>query len=288
MKTLERMGIHERVKVKHSEEPCQKTADIMTCDVAMIAPENTLHEAAQIMGDRHIGSLIVIKYETPVGIITERDLLRQVAERGISLEKDWLVGGVSIKEETVEKIMSYPLITVAADSCIKEAAQTMIEKRVRRLGVIDFGKLVGIITAADLIRSLPATPKTMSAWFEVDYFMSRAVVSVDEETPVEGVAKVMGEKSVGSVIVTKDGEPTGIFTERDLLTRFLAQNKSLKVEVGKECSSPIITAPLGTSIHDAAKIMTSKHIKSLPITKKGKLLGILSAQDLVEAYARAK
>jgi IMP dehydrogenase len=58
--------------------------------------------------------------------------------------------------------------------------------------------------------------------------------------------------------------------------------------VGKVCSSPLITAPLGISIHDAAAIMTSKRIKRLPITKEGKLAGILSARDLVEAYARAK
>jgi CBS domain-containing protein len=128
----------------------------------------------------------------------------------------------------------------------------------------------------------------MHAWFEVDYFMTKGVISVDEETPVEDVAKIMGEKSIGSVIVTSHGEPIGIFTERDLLTKFLAKDESLKIEVGKVCSSPLITAPLGICVHDAAAIMTSKHIKRLPITKEGKLVGILSARDLVEAYARAK
>jgi CBS domain-containing protein len=147
---------------------------------------------------------------------------------------------------------------------------------------------VGIITAADLIRCLPETPKTMHAWFEVDYFMSKDVITADEETPVDEVAKIMGEKSIGSVIITSNGEPMGIFTERDLLTKFLAEDQSLKIEVGKTCSSPLITAPLGISIHDAAAIMTSKHIKRLPITKEGKMVGILSARDLVEAYARAK
>ena len=240
------------------------------------------------MGEKHIGSLIVIKYDTPVGIITERDLLREVADRGIALEKDWLAGGVTIKEEKVEKIMSYPLIMVSLKSSIKEAAQIMIEKQIRRLAVNEHGKVVGIITSADLIRCLPETPETMQVWFEVDYFMSKDVITADEETAVEGAAKIMGEKSIGSVIVTSHGEPIGIFTERDLLTKFLAKDQSLKIEVGKACSSPLITAPLGISVHDAAAIMTSKHIKRLPITKDGKLVGILSARDLVEAYARAK
>jgi CBS domain-containing protein len=261
---------------------------IMVSEVVTITPENTLYEAARIMGENRIGSLIVMKYKTPVGIITERDLLREVVDKEIALEKDWLAGGASIKEEKVEQIMSYPLITVSRKSSIKDAAQMMIEKKIRRLAVTESGKLVGIVTAADLIRCLPKTPETMHMWFEVDYFMSKGIITADEETSVEGVAKIMGEKGVGSVIITSHGEPIGIFTERDLLTKFLAKDRSLKIEVGKVCSSPLITAPLGINIHDAAAIMTSKRIKRLPITKEDKLAGMLSARDLVEAYARAK
>jgi len=261
---------------------------IMTQEVVTITPENTLYEAARIMGEKHIGSLIVVKYDTPVGVITERDLLSEVVAREIDLEKDWLVGGVTIKEEKVEEIMSYPLNTISLASSIKEAAQMMIEKKIRRLAVREHGKVVGIITASDLIRSLPEVPETMHVWFEVDYFMSKGVITVDEETPVDSVAKIMGEKSIGSVIITSHGEPIGIFTERDLLTKFLAEDRSLKIEVGKACSSPLITAPMGISVHDAALIMTSKHIRRLPITRDGELVGILTARDLLEAYARTK
>lgn len=164
----------------------------------------------------------------------------------------------------------------------------MIENRIRRLGVREHGKVVGIVTAADLIRSLPETKEPMQPWFEVDYFMSKGVITTDEETPVEAVAKIMGEKSVGSIIITSNGEPIGIFTERDLLTKFLAKDQSLKIAVGKACSSPLITAPVKISIHDAACIMTLNHIKRLPIAKEDKLVGMLSARDLVEAYARSK
>ena len=274
---------HKRGIARHRE-----IKQIMTQEVVTITPENTLYEAARIMGEKHIGSLIVVKYDTLVGIITERDLLREVVAREIDLEKDWLVGGVTIKEEKVEEIMSYPLTTISLTSSIKEAAQMMIEKKIRRLAVRESGKVVGIITASDLIRSLPEVPETMHVWFEVDYFMSKRVITVDEETPVESVAKIMGEKSIGSVIITSHGEPIGIFTERDLLTKFLAEDKSLKIEVGKACSSPLITAHMGISVHDAAFIMTSKHIRRLPITREGELVGILSARDLLEAYARTK
>ena len=264
----------------------RKIEEIMTRKVVTTTPESTLDKAAKIMGEKHIGSLIVLKYDTPVGIITERDLLSEVSASGIDLEKDWLLGTTSIKEEKVEKFMSYPLTTICRTARIKEAAQMMIEKKIRRLAVFECGKLVGIITASDLIRSLPEVPETMHVWFEVDYFMTKRVITADEKTSVDSVAKIMGEKRIGSVIITSQGEPIGIFTERDLLTKFLAKDESLMIEVGEACSSPLITAPLGISVHDAAVIMTSKKIRRLPITRERKLLGIITARDLVEAYAK--
>jgi CBS domain-containing protein len=271
--------------IKSEPMSYRNIASIMTCEVFTINPESTLHEAAQLMGEKHIGSLIVMKYETPIGIITEGDLLN-VVTNGIPLQRDWIRSSPSICTEKVEKVMSSPLVKICVDYRLKDAARLMIEKRVRRLGVCDSGYLVGIVTTSDMIGKLPQVPETMKAWFEVDHFMSKQVVTADEETLLENVAKIMAEKHVGSVIVTSQGEPTVIFTERDLITKFLAKDKSLIEEVGNVCSSPLITAPIGISAHDAAEIMIEKHIKRLPITKGKKLVGVLSARDLVEAYAR--
>ena len=244
---------------------------IMRQDVVTINPEASMAEAARIMGEKHIGSLIVKKYETPVGIVTERDLLSKV----LALGKD------PIKEK-VEASMSYPLITIAPSGKIKKAAQMMIQKK-GRLAVFDGGKLVGVITASDLISSLPEVPETE---VKVDDFMTKEVVTADEKTTVASIAKTMGEKRIGSIIVTSNGEPIGIFTERDLLTTFLAKGKSLVTKVGKEASSPLITAPAGISIHRAAAIMVLKKIRRLPIATKGNFVGIITARDLVEAYAK--
>ena len=260
-------------------------ASIMTSEVFTINPESPLQEAAQLMGEKHIGSLIVMKYETPVGIITEGDLISVVSE-GIPLERDWIRSSPSIANEKVENFMSSPFIRICVDYRLKDAARIMIEKKVRRLGVCDSGDLVGIVTTSDMIGYLPQVPGTMKTLFEVDHFMSKQVVTVEEEMLLEKVAIIMAEKHVGSVIVTSQGEPVGIFTERDLLTKILCKNKSLIEEVGNVCSLPLITAPIGISVHDAAEIMIEKHIKRVPIAKDGKLVGVLSARDLVEAYAR--
>ena len=74
MKTLKDSGAHDSANTRYKRGIARhrEIEEIMVHDVVTITPENTLYEAARIMGEKHIGSLIVVKYETPVGIITER------------------------------------------------------------------------------------------------------------------------------------------------------------------------------------------------------------------------
>jgi len=264
-------NLEKRTKRLRDLSTCKEVKEIMSRDIVSITPEASMAEAAGIMGEMHIGSLIVTKYDTPVGIVTERDLLSKVFAMG----RDF-------REVAVENVMSYPLIAINPTAKIKEAAEMMIQKK-GRLAVFDGGKLVGILTASDLIKSLPLAPET---WVKVDDFMTKHVETADEKTPVASIVKVMGEKRIGSVVITRKGEPFGIFTERDLLTSFLIKGKPLITEVGKEASSPLITAPVGTSVHQAAVTMGIEHIRRLPITRNNKLVGIITARDLVEAYAK--
>jgi CBS domain-containing protein len=245
--------------------------EIMSQNVETIAPEALLDEAAKIMGEKHIGSLIVMKYHTPVGIITERDILSKI-----------LAHGLLLGNETVECVMSYPIVAVSSMAKIKEVAQMMINKK-GRLAVFDIGTLVGIITASDLIKSLPDVPETE---VKVDDLMTKNVIFNDEETPVISIARTMGKRRIGSVIITRKGEPFGIFTERDLLTAFLAKGRDLYTQVGPVCSCPLITIPSGASVHRAAATMALKHIRRLPIVSDDKIVGIITARDLVEAYAK--
>jgi CBS domain-containing protein len=88
------------------------------------------------------------------------------------------------------------------------------------------------------------------------------------------------------VIVTCNDEPLGIFTERDLLSKFIACSRSLDTPMSEACSGLMTSSPAGISIHEAARIMAAKHIRRLPIVKKKHIAGIITARDLVEAYAK--
>lgn len=158
----------------------------------------------------------------------------------------------------------------------------MINKK-GRLVVFVCGNLAGIITASDLIREMPESPESSLV---VDDFMTKKIVSVNEDETVLDVAALMGKKRVGSVIVSRDKTPAGIFTERDLLSTFIVQSRSLDTPVGAACTAPLKTAPAGISIHEAAKIMAAQHIRRLPLIKKKKIAEIITARDLVEAYAK--
>jgi CBS domain-containing protein len=249
----------------------QTAKELMSKNVITTTPETPLEEAAKLMGEKHIGSLIIEKYKTPVGIITERDLFSKVFAMGLFL-----------KDEKVEDIMSYPLAGISVNAKVKEVSQNLISKK-GRLGVFDAGTLVGILTSSDLIKSLPDVAETE---VRVDDFMTKNVISADESTSVETIGALMGQQRIGSVIITHNGEPIGIFTERDLLTSFLAVGRALFTEVGPECSSPLITIPAGTSVHRTAATMALKHIRRLPVAKEGKIVGIITARDLVAAYAK--
>lgn len=245
--------------------------EIMSKDVVTIGPEATMAEAAKLMGERHIGSLIVVVEGKPEGIVTERDLL-----------SDILAKGKDPAEIKVGETMSAPLITIKPTVTIKEAAKMMMEKK-GRLAVFGEGTLIGIVTAADLVKSLPESPETS---LSLDDVMTKHVITADEAVTVGEVTRTMGKMRIGSVVITRGGKPFGIFTERDLLTNFLAEGRSLEIKVGEVASSPLVTIPVGTSIHETAATMTVNHVRRLPIVEDGEVVGIVTARDLVEAYSK--
>ena len=82
MKTFTDLGTRDIVRKQNNCNIAQhrETEEIMIVNVVTTTPETTLYEAAKMMGEKHIGSLIVMKYNTAVGIITERDMLREVVD----------------------------------------------------------------------------------------------------------------------------------------------------------------------------------------------------------------
>jgi len=119
--------------------------------------------------------------------------------------------------------------------------------------------------------------------------MSTRVVSVDVGETVETACKTMGEKHAGSVIVTMENKPVGIFTERDLLSKIILKNVDLRAaKVGDYMAKPLVTVKPETSLREAARIMSQLHVRRLPVVDEeaGKLLGVFTSADLSSALAK--
>ena len=118
-------------------------------------------------------------------------------------------------------------------------------------------------------------------------FMSQPVLSVDSETSVAEACRIMGDKHVGSILVSRRGVANAIFTERDLLSKVLSEKKDLaKVTVGAYASSPLITVAGRTDVKEAARIMTEMKVRRLVVVRDGKPAGIFTAADLARAAGK--
>jgi len=121
-------------------------------------------------------------------------------------------------------------ITISDDAAIDEALKLMRDRKVRRLPVMDKkGKLVGIVAEKDILYASPS-PATSLSIHEIHYLVSRIkvseimtknVITVTDDTPLEEAARMMADNQIGALPVVHDGELRGIITETDLFKVFL-------------------------------------------------------------------
>jgi CBS domain-containing protein len=123
-------------------------SSFMTRDVKTEKEDQNVLTACRIMHENNIGSVIIVKKDDknnikPVGIITERDVVR-------------LLGSLnpSLLQIPLRDIMSKPLINISINSSVKDAIQTMQQKNIRRLVISDGERMIGIITAKDIFRAI--------------------------------------------------------------------------------------------------------------------------------------
>lgn len=116
---------------------------------------------------------------------------------------------------------------------------------------------------------------------KVKEIMVSPVVTVDAETTIYDASIIMGERKIGSVVVTRDSKPIGIFTERDLLTKVIANGLDMKnIKVAIPMSSPLITIDEETSVKDAIILMAGRKIMRLPVVREEKLVGMITGTEI--------
>ena len=114
-------------------------------DVWVTSPEASVYEALSLLAKKNVGALLVIKNQELVGIVSERDYARKVA----------LLGKASVKTP-VSEIMTTQVFSITPQNTTEEAMALMTDKRIRHLPVIEEGKIVGVISIGDLVKSIIA------------------------------------------------------------------------------------------------------------------------------------
>lgn len=120
--------------------------EIMNTDVKTVSPDSSVQKAAEEMSKYHVGCLIVVEDSRLVGIVTERDIMRDVVAKAFDA-----------KETKVRDVMTKEVIMVDPERDVEDAAEIMVEKKIKKLPVIHKDKVIGIVTAMDIVTAHPKT-----------------------------------------------------------------------------------------------------------------------------------
>jgi len=129
-----------------------RVKDLMEKNVIAVDSATTVADAIKVMLQSNVWSVVVVKRGLPEGVVTERDLIRRCVAKGLVPDR-----------LPVEKIMTSPLITIGPDATIREAMSLMMEKDIRRLFVVNEGKIVGRITQGHLLESTLEVMSSLSS-----------------------------------------------------------------------------------------------------------------------------
>ncbi|MEO8464561.1 MAG: CBS domain-containing protein [Gammaproteobacteria bacterium] len=111
--------------------------------VQSIDPATTVYDAISLMAEHGIGALLVMENDKPIGLFSERDYTRKLALQGLRS-----------RDTAVRAIMSSPVLTISPDASVQQALETMTEKYIRHLPVVDRSGVVGMVSIGDLVKAV--------------------------------------------------------------------------------------------------------------------------------------
>lgn len=136
-------------------------SEIIRRDVKVIDQEQNIFDTSKVMIDNNIGSVVIIDNndsKNPVGIVTERDIVRIVSTFSLA-----------DLEVPVRELMSYPLITLSQNASVLDAMKLMYERKIRRIIVLEGNNLVGIVTEHDIFKLLMSNKELISTVISSDF-----------------------------------------------------------------------------------------------------------------------
>jgi CBS domain-containing protein len=160
-------GIGLAQQKRNNDTLSLRAIDVMVREVVMIDENASVKEAVEIMNRLEISSIIATRNGDPIGLVTERDILKRIVAEG-----------KAAKETFVRDIMSTPLTVILPEAGLEEAAHLMFDKKIKKLPVVHEGNMIGLLSLTDIARYQPHMMKILKA------------LSVMRETP-KSITKVI-------------------------------------------------------------------------------------------------
>ncbi|MBN0988673.1 EAL domain-containing protein [Amphritea pacifica] len=244
---------------------------ICSLDVLHAHPTDAALKVLHRMRKSHVSSIVIIDQREPIGIITEKDILRLVS----SAETD-------LSELKAGDIMTSPVKTLFGDCDFQHAYEQMQRENLRHIVVINRdGSLRGIATETDFVQHLGF--EYLAEIKHVEAVMERVIMFVPQDSTLRYAFSVMSDKKISSVVVGDSNNASGILTERDVVRLLDDQIDLNTARVCDYMSRPVEFIGVGTSLLQARQTMQTKQIRRLLVCDTdGQIIGLLTRQHLID------
>ena len=255
-----------------------KVSEIMTTDLVKAKVSATVDSVMATMVAEDVGRIIITDDEVPVGIFTEKDVLKRVMGTAIDA-----------KRTSIREVMTAPVRAVREETHIVDAFARMYRGKYRHLLVRGRrGKIIGVVSMRRILNIAVELGQGISESRTVGDIPTAPIVTVEESSTVHTTVNLMNQQGLTAIIVTAAGTPTGIFTERDVLRRVATMDMDRQhTPVKQVMTAPLIAMPRATLVGYVLAEMYRRDIRNMPIEDKpNQLLGLIAMPEILQ-YAQA-
>ncbi len=235
-----------------------------------IRGDASLRDLIKLMSNNHKGVVIVLENNKPIGILTERDVVR-ILHEGIDLD------------DRADRNSKKAIVSTLGDRTVGYAVNLSIENNIRRVVVTDINKnFIGLVTQQDLLQYVEEDFYRLPLKIKHVMRESRKLINVSPVDSLTTVIKVMVDNNISAVAIIKDHIAVGIITEKDIL-QLASEDVPMQNQVGEYMSSPIDTAYPDTPLVEIVEVMNFKKIRRVLIVDNNNLpIDIITIRDVVK------
>lgn len=255
-----------------------KVSEIMTTDLVAAPVAATIDDVMETMIGADVGRIIITDNEVPVGIFTEKDVLKRV-----------IGAAIDPRTTSIRNVMTTPVRAVREEIHIVDAFARMYRGKYRHLLVRGRrGKIIGIVSMRRILNLAVELGQGSHETRTLADIPTSAIVSVDDSTTIQATVELMNHRGLTAVIVNAAGKPAGIFTERDVLQRVATKNIDRQGTAIKDVmTAPLIAMPRSSLVGDVLAEMYRRDIRNMAVHDAANQLGGLIAMPEILQYAQA-